>query len=60
MVPANLLAIEASDSPGAVLRPAPYELRAGKGSIEGAFLGFGLGLHFDVLPGPELSEPRSP
>ena len=44
----------------AVLRPAPYELRAGKGSIEGAFLGFGLGLHFDVLPGPELSEPRSP
>jgi hypothetical protein len=49
-----------SVAPGAVLRPAPYETRAGKGAIEGAFLGFGLGLHFDVLPAPELSEPRSP
>ncbi len=46
--------------PGAILRPAPYETRAGKGAVEGAFLGLGLGLHFDVLPSPDLSETRAP
>lgn len=34
--------------------------RTGKGAVEGAFLGLGLGLHFDVLPSPDLSETRAP
>ncbi|MEO7330430.1 MAG: hypothetical protein ABI193_17780 [Minicystis sp.] len=46
--------------PGAILRPAPYETRAGKSAVEGAFLGLGLGLGFDLLPAPDLSETRAP
>jgi hypothetical protein len=34
-------------TPGAILRPVHYESPAGKGALEGLWLGAGLGLHFE-------------
>lgn len=58
LAPATWLGL--SLEPGVILRPVRYEAPSGKGAVDGPSLGLALGLHFDVLPAPELSETRSP
>ncbi|MFO0759076.1 MAG: hypothetical protein U0359_21470 [Byssovorax sp.] len=58
VAPAVWLGLNAE--PGVLLRPVPYEARAGKSALDGATIGLSLGLCFDLFAPADLSEARAP